>query len=455
MKQFHRNFHRRTILRAGGSSLLLPGLASLMPQLAMAQGSSEMVAPKTTPKRLCFVYFGLGVSLPPQEHIAHNEYHWFPHGLGADYRLTKSTAALEPYRDQISFLSGLSHPRTRTMYSHSTGGYFLSGADPETPVGNSISADQIYASHIGSETRYPYIMMASEGGIGDFRRPNTLSYTSGGQPIPSIGTPRAVYDEMFGVPKGSPEDIRRAFGREKSILDAVAPDLKTLQDKVSAEDRMRLEQYLTAVRALENRLDRAEAWLDVPRPKVPQENFTLDVDPIEDGPTDFMDAMYQLIHTAFVTDSTRMVTYMKVKESPGGLAARFPEALGLPHHHSLSHDFNKEGGYERWGQYDAYLSERFAGFLKMMSETDDPYAEGSLLDNTIVLYGSGTSDVHNPRNFPLVLAGGKNFGFKHGEHRRYEESVPMSNLLLTLLQQLDVPIDQFSDSTGAISDIIV
>ena len=453
MKNRHMFTDRRTVLRSAGASLLLPGLPSLAPILAQAQDESS--EQKSSPKRLCFVFFGMGVSLPPQDHIAHKDWHWFPHELGLDYTFTKSIAALEPFRKKLSFLSGLSHPRTRTMYSHSTGGYFLSGADPEAPAGNSISADQFYAQHVGLHTRYPYITMASEGGIGDFRRPNTLSYTSSGQPIPSIGTPRAVFNEMFGVEKGSKADIQRAFQRDKSILDAVAPDLQNIQRKISAQDRARLDQYLTAVRALETRLNRAEAWLDIPKPEVSATDFTLDADPIEDGPTAFIDAMYQLMHTAFLTDSTRMITYMKVKESPGGLAARFPEVLGLPHHHSLSHDFNEEGGYERWGQYDAYLSERFAGFLKMMDESDDPHAEGSLLDNTLILYGSGTSDVHNPRNFPLVLAGGQNFGFKHGHHLRFEESVPMTNLLLTLMQQLGMETDQFSDSTGTISEILI
>ncbi|MDU0355409.1 DUF1552 domain-containing protein [Paraglaciecola aquimarina] len=238
------------------------------------------------------------------------------------------------------------------------------------------------------------------------------------------------------------------------MLDAVAPDLKQLHQKIASEDRSRLEQYLTSVRSLENRLQRAQQWLDIPKPEVDASQFQLDIDPIQDGPTAFIDSMYQLIHNAFLTDSTRTICYQKVKEAAGGLAARFSEPLGLPHHHAMSHGFNEEGGYERWGTYDAFLTERFAGFLKLMAETDDPYAEGSLLDNTIVLYGSGTSTVHNPRNFPLVLAGGKNLGLAHGSHINFDESVPMTNLLLTILQQLGTPLDKFSDSTGILRQIL-
>lgn len=441
---------RRSFLRAGSASLLLPMLSSLSAS-AFAENGGQNASP---PKRLCFIFFGMGVSLPPEDHRAHKDWHWFPHELGPEYKFTKTLESLAPHRSKMSILGGLSHPRTRTMYSHSTGGYFLSGADPEAPAGNSISADQIYANHIGGETRYPFITLSTEGGVGDFREPHTLSYSGTGQPIPSIGGPRALYKELFNVQSASRDSIERQFRRDRSILDALTPDLKKLNASLPAEDRERLDQYATSVRSLEKRIGRAQAWLDVPKPVVPESQFKLDVDPIQDGPTQYIDAMYQLIHSAFVTDSTRVASYAIVDESPGALACRFPEAIGLPHHHSMTHEFNAEGGYERWSKYDQYLAERFAGFLKQLDETDDPFAEGSLLDNTIVLYGSGTSTEHNPRNFPLILAGGENFGLKHGSHQRFDESVPMSNLLLTLLQQLGTPIDTFSDSTGTISEIL-
>lgn len=446
--------NRRLFLKSAGSSLLLPALPSIAGS-PNSNGQPPTAISTAQPKRLCFVFFGMGVSLPPKDHKAYNDWNWFPHNLGRDYRLTKTLSSLAPFRGQMSILSGLSHPRTRTMYSHSTGGYFLSGADPENPAGNSISADQVYAAHGGVSTRYPYMMMSTEGGIGDFREPNTMSYSSSGQPIPSIGTPRAVFNEMFGVQGGDRASIERAYGRDRSILDAISPDIRRLDKTIGHEDKARLEQYLSAIREMETRIDRAQEWLDIPKPKIPESQFELDVDPIQDGPTKFIDAMYQLITTAFLTDSTRMVNFLKVNESPGGLAGRFPEALGLPGHHTLSHDFNAEGGYERWAQYDAYLAERFSGFLKQLSETDDPYAPGSLLDNTLVLYGSGTSTVHNTRNFPLILAGGKNMGIKHGEFHQFDESVPMSNLLLTLLQQTGTPVDSFSDSTGNIAELRV
>ncbi|MFC3122694.1 DUF1552 domain-containing protein [Agaribacter flavus] len=445
------NINRRTFLKAAGSSLLLPALPSFFPRTASANVATQ----KTAPRRMCTVFFGMGVSLPPDDHIAYRDWHWFPHETGANYTLTKSTLALEPHRKRLTIMSGLSHPRTRTMYSHSTGAYFLSGADPKTPAGNAITADQVYAEHVGQHTRYPFITMDSEGGIGDFREPTTLSYNRSGQPIPSIGKPRGVFNELFGVGKGDKNTQLRDFGRNKSILDKMTQDLKVLENKLAGDDKNRLEQYLSSVRELEHRIERAEAWLDVEKPRIDESAFNLDTDPIKDGPTEFIDAMYQLMYTAFLTDSTRVISYQKVRESPGGYSVKFSKAIGLPGHHALSHGFNEEGGYERWGQYDAYLSERFAKFLNMMKSTDDPFAEGSLLDNTLVLYGSGTSTVHNTRNFPLVLAGGENFGFKHGEHRKYDESIPMSNLLNTMLQQLGAPISNFADSTGTIKNILV
>ncbi|WP_158968543.1 DUF1552 domain-containing protein [Paraglaciecola sp. L3A3] len=442
------NFNRRTFLKTAGSSLLLPALPSI------ATSNKSGISTATQAKRLCCIFFGMGVSLPPEDHVAYKDWHWFPKEYGADYTFSKSNIALKPFKQQISFLSGLSHPRTRGIYAHSTGGYFLSGADPLTPAGNSISADQVYAMHVGSQTRYPFITMGSEGGLGDFRRPNTMSYNAAGQPIPSLGDPQSVFHELFGEQKGDKKSIEQSFTRNRSILDAVTPDLTRLHNTIASEDKSRLEQYLTAIRSLESRQQKAQEWLDVPKPHVDANQFQLDIDPIQDGPTAFIDSMYQLIHTAFLTDSTRTVCYQKVKEAAGGLAARFPEVLGLPHHHQMSHGFNEEGGYERWGTYDAFLTQRFAGFLKLMAETDDPYAEGSLLDNTIILYGSGTSTVHNPRNFPLIVAGGSNLGLAHGAHHNFDESIPMTNLLLTLLQQLGTPVDKFSNSTGRISQIL-
>ncbi|GLR71525.1 DUF1552 domain-containing protein [Agaribacter marinus] len=443
--------NRRTFLKAAGSSLLLPTLPSLFSSAAVADTYGKQ---QLSPKRMCNVFFGMGVSLPPEEHISHKDWHWFPHETGADYQFTKSLQALAPHRKNMTIMSGLSHPRTRTMYSHSTGAYFLSGADPKTPAGNAISADQVYAEYVGQHTRYPFITMDSEGGIGDFREPTTLSYNRSGQPIPSIGKPRGVFNELFGVGEGDKNTELRDIGRKKSILDRMTQDLGRLNDKLAGEDRRRLDQYLTSVRELEHRVERAEAWLDVEKPNVSPSDFSLDVDPLKDGPTDFIDAMYQLMYTAFLTDSTRTISYQKVRESPGAYSVKFSKAIGLPDHHALSHNFKEDGGYERWGQYDAYLSERFAKFLTQMADTDDPFAEGSLLDNTIVLYGSGTSTVHNTRNFPLILAGGKNLGLSHGEHRHYDEKVPMSNLLNTILQQLGTPIEQFSDSTGTIQNIL-
>lgn len=448
--------NRRLFLKSASSSLLLPALPSLSALVSAGAHASPTADKSTPPKRLCFVFFGMGVALPPEDHVAYKDWSWFPHELGPDFKFNKTLESLTPYRDQMSVMTGLSHPRTRTTYAHSTGAYFLSGADPKNPAGNSISADQVYATHLGQHTRYPYMMLSTEGGVGDFREPKTMSYSSSGQPIPSIGNPRGAFNEMFGIPSGDRESIERSFGRDRSILDAVTPDLAKLNKDLGYEDKEKLEKYLTAVRSMETRLERAQEWLDIPKPNVPESQFkALDVDPINDGPTDFIDTMYELMTTAFLTDSTRMINFQKVSESPGGLAGKFPKvALGLDDHHTLSHGFNEEGGYENWAKYDQYLAERFSLFIKQMAETDDPHADGSLLDNTAILYGSGSSTVHNTRNFPLILAGGKNLGFKHGTFHGYDESTPMSNLLLTMLQQSGTPVEHFSDSTGTLSELL-
>jgi hypothetical protein len=226
--------------------------------------------------------------------------------------------------------------------------------------------------------------------------------------------------------------------------------VRSLQTRLGPDDKRRLDEYLTSVRNTETRIDRAEAWLDVPKPEVDAGAFQLDADPVYDGPAAFLDAMYQLIHAAFVTDSTRIATFQAVGEGAGAIAKEFPKALGMDNiHHQLTHEYDKtEDGWEQWARYDQFQVARLAVFLEMLANTDDPFADGSLLDNTIVLYGSGTSETHVTRNYPIIVAGGRNMGLVHGIHRRYEDGIPFSNLLLTLLQTLGVPAESFADSTG-------
>lgn len=442
------NIDRRSFLKTAGASLLLPALPVF---------GANAVSPSRNPRRLCVVFFGNGVPLPPEGHPDHDDWNWFPHQTGADFRLNKPLEPLERLRGDFSVLSGLSHPILRSIYAHNTGGFFLTGADTRSPQGNSVSMDQVHAQFEGIRTRYPSLVLASEGGVGDFRKSHTLSYSLTGQPIVPIATPRNVYDELFGVETRNRGEKKRAYGRDRSILDTALGDLKSIDAKLSPADRSKVEQYHTAVRNIEKRLDRAEAWMDVEKAKMPADRFDLEADPRK-GPEAFLDNMYELMYSAFLSDSTRSITFTKMREGAGGIANGFPRALGLKDLHGLSHDTKSEDGYRNWATFNQFLSDRLAGFLEQMASTDDPIGEGSLLDNTIVLYGSGTSTTHTTYNYPLILAGGKNMGFKHGSHHNFHkngEDAPLNNLLLTILLQLEAEVDQFGDSSGTLSRLLV
>lgn len=447
-------FGRRAFLKSAGATLLLPATAGISHATGNREVARNVTQNPDAPRRLCAVFVGNGVALPPPDHPAHDKWHWFPHETGPNFELTAPLEPLRNVKDQLSVISGLSHPALRTIYAHTTAGYFLTGANPESPTGNTISMDQVLAQFAGSQTLYPSLTIGTEGGAGDVSRSNTLSYMQSGQPIPAIGgTPRAVFDELFSVDARDKAAQVRGFNRDRSVLDAAVVQIKSLQERLGGDDRRRLEEYLTSVRGTETRIDRAEAWLDVPKPDVSPDQFQLDADPVQDGPAAFLDAMYQLVHTAFVTDSTRIAAFQAVGEGAGTIAKDFPKALGMPSiHHALTHNYDKtEDGFEIWARYDQFQVQRLALFLELLATTDDPLADGSLLDNTIVLYGSGTSETHITRDYPIIVAGGRNMGLVHGIHRRYEdESIPFSNLLLTLLQTLGVPDGRFSDSTGTL-----
>jgi hypothetical protein len=439
---------RRAFLKtAGAAALLLPAL----PIFGAGAGS-----PQRNPRRLCVIFYGNGVPLPPPGHPDHADLHWFPHQTGANFKLNKPLAALEPMRGQFSILGGLSHPVLRSIFAHNTGGYFLTGADESQPMANTVSMDQVHAQFEGVRTRYPSLVLASEGGVGDFRKSHTLSYSHTGQPIVPIATPRNIYDELFGVDRRNRQDTKRAFGRDRSVLDAALGKLKYLTAQLNAADRAKVDQYHTAVRNIEKRLDRAEEWIDVAKPHMPADRFNLDADPRQ-GPEAFLDNMYELMYAAFLSDSTRSITFMKAREGAGGIANNFPKAFGLKDYHSISHDTKSEDGFRNWATFNKFLSDRFAGFLQQMAATDDPIGEGSLLDNTIVLYGSGTSLTHTTYNYPLVLAGGKNMGLKHGSYHNFQKNgvdLPLNNLLLTLLIQLGAEVDRFGDSNGTLDQLI-
>ena len=452
---------RRTLLRAAGFSIALPAFASLkeLPFLQVVQGGEPDSRTEATsrqhPRRFCCIFFPNGVSLPPKGHPSHEDWHWFPHSVGRDYTLTRPLEPLAKHRSEFTILSGLSHPAMRSSIAHITADSFLTGADSSRSYTNSISLDQLIARRVGNQTRFPSLTLSSDGGVGAPGRTKTLSFSASGRPVPSLSEPRAIFNRLFGVEKQSLAEERRAFGRDRSILDNVLAETAMIQRQLSAGDRRRFEEYTTSVREIEHRLARADQWLDVQRPEIKPEDFDLAITPQGDA-EDYIRSIFDLMFVAFLTDSTRTITYQITSEDAKGIGDRFPNSIGLPGHHSLSHGIGNEKGYENWARYDQFLAGQLAYFLDRLRSTSDPFQDGSLLDHTIVFYGCSTSRTHQAVNYPLILAGGKSMGFRHGQHRHFDKSKHrLSDLYVTMLEQLGIEVDRFADSTGSLAELLV
>lgn len=454
--KYSTDLSRRKLLKLGLGGLTLPPLASLMASPGFANAASSESKNTVKPARLVTVFFPNGVALPPENHPSYNDWHWFPHSTGADYVLTKSLEPLAAHRANMSILSGFSHPSLRSSVPHSCATQFLTGTKVPTGFNNLISYDQVFSGHIDGATRFSSLALSAAGGTGSLGRPSSLSVNRDGALLPAISEPQQIFDRLFRVDPGGVEQHSRAIARDRSILDSVSAQITQANVRAGAEDRAHLDAYFTATRTLERQLERANDWLSVPKPDVDPSPFDFDSEPTRELGTSYTRTMFDLIHMALLTDSTRVVTYQMAMEAGTGPGNKLPYAAGLDlHHHKLSHSAARdEGGWQRWAKYDQYLAERFSEYLTKMANTPDPIAEGSLLDNTVVLYGCGTSKTHVGRNYPLIVAGGKNLGLKHGAFHKFEEERPFNDLLLTLLQRVGVEMEIFGDGENAVSEIL-
>ena len=435
------NINRRSMLKATGICMALPWMESLA-------GTSST----QPPKRFCSVYFPYGVSLPnPDSEFA--EWNWFPQGEGRDFTFNKSLQPLNAFRDQVTVLGGLCHPKVKRIGGHDSGDTFLTGEEMNLKANglkNSISLDQFMArSHrLGSKTRFSSLALSSDGGTGMPTRANTLSFSNTGQPIPSFNRPALVFERLFGLSGESIDAQRKGLTRTGSHLDLLLDDAKSLQRKLGKTDQDKLDQYLTSVREIEQDVERSAQWLDVPRPKVNAEGLSLDAD--NETPEKLIYTMLDLIALAFQTDSTRFITYQLASMHGAiSIANKFPSLLGFPKDaHGLAHGAGKGAGAENKGKWDLYQTQCFAYLLNRLSEMKE--GDGSVLDSTCLLYGSSNSKTHNNTNYPLVLAGGRNMGYQHGQYLKFENETPLSNLFVTIQKRMGATADTFADSTGTL-----
>jgi hypothetical protein len=405
------------------------------------------------PRRFCALYTANGMSLPREEHGI-GEWSWFPtaeqHG---EFVFGKSTEPLSPFRKQLSFLGGLYHPNGPKNDPHICSDMWLTGAplhNPKPGAFNSVGLDQVVALHTRQHCRQPSLVLSIDAGTGFLSRTGTISYSLDGRPIPAENNPRRVFDRLFGGDRSSIESQRRELQERIKLVDAVIESARSLNKRLGKSDRERMDQYLTSLDEVESRLIASERWIDVPLK--PQDHSHLDLTVTNEGePADYYRNMFDLIALAFDADITRSVTFMLNREDGMGISDTFPRKLGLVNtHHALSHASDKDGQL-RFARYDLFLSQQVAHFLSRLNDYKD--RQGSVLDNSIVMFGSGCSTTHNPRNLPTLVAGGGNLGLKHGKYWRRGET-RMSNVHLSILRSLGIEQESFADSTGTLSDSI-
>jgi hypothetical protein len=431
---------RRAFLKGlGGVSLALPVLDAMG-----AEVTSQI------PRRFCAIYTANGMSLPKPEHGI-DEWSWFPTvGADGDFKFGKSTEPLSPFRDKISFMGGMLHPNGPKADPHVCSDMWLTGAplhNPKPGTYNTAGLDQVIALHTKQYCRQPSLVLSIDAGTGYLSRTGTISYNLDGRPIPAENTPRRVFDRLFRGDRTSLKAEHEKLQRRIKLVDAVAESARSLDQKLGQTDRERMDQYMTSLNEVETRLIASERWIDIPLKKQDYSHLNLDITN-EGEPAEYYRNMFDLIALAFDADITRSITFMLNREDGMGISDTFPLKLGLSKtHHNLSHATDKEGQMQ-FAMYDLFLSKQIAHLMDRLSCYQD--RNGCVLDNTIVMFGSGASTTHNPRNLPTLVAGGGNMGLKHGNYWREGES-RMSNMYVSILRALEVEVESFSDSTSTLT----
>ena len=442
MRSWH--LDRRTFLLGSGISMALPYMEAMGNQTA----ASDL------PARMCAMYFPFGVGMPKEGSDLH-KWRWFPNGEGKNFTFNESLKSLESVRESVTIIGGMSHPNGRRMGGHDTGDTFLTGAlFDKTLLHNTVSVDQVAAAAVGSQTRYSSITMSTDGGVGEPTRSSTLSYDIKGRPIPAMNQPLMIFNRLFGL---ADEDLKRQQRRLRSassMLDLVMEDTNSLRRRLGRHDQEKLDEYLSSVRQIEQRVRRTQRWLDVPLPLLTdEERSLLKLEADSEAPQEYMRTMYDLMWLAFKSDSTRVATYQIASMADASsVAGPFPFREGFKANlHTLAHGWNKPEGAVALGKWDKFMTEQLTYFLQRLKSTQE--GDGTLLDRTMVLHGCSNSITHNNNNYPLIFAGGNKLGLEHNHYVKVGSDVPMSNLFVTMLEKMGVEAPVFADSTGELTPI--
>lgn len=432
---------RRTFLRGVGATLALPLLEAMVPAATpLAKTAARPV------RRLGYVFMPMGC----------DQSRWTPPGTGVLDELSPILSPLAPVKQHVTVLTNL---ELQSAYpgSHATSNSsFLSCAKAKLTESNDYylgtTVDQVAAQRIGRETQLPSLELAMDllQVVGQCDNgyacayQNNLSWSSPTTPLPAEAHPRIVFESLFGE-GGTSTERRAALGKRASLLDWFGQDIARLNRELGPGDRARVRAYLDTVREVERRIQQAEADA--------KDNPLPDLERPVGVPAAYADharLMFDLQVLAFQGDVTRVITFQLARETSN---RTYPE-IGVPDpHHPLSHHGNDPAKIARMAKINQFHVSLFAEFLAKLKAT--PEGNGSLLDHSLYLYGSGIGNpnIHDHTNLPILVAGGAAGGMKGGRHLRYERPVPLANLHLSLLDKAGVPLDRFGDSNGHVADL--
>lgn len=432
---------RRTLLRGLGATVALPLLDAMVPALAPAASTAARPV-----RRLGYVYIPMGSDIK----------RWTPPGPDSLAELSPILRPLAPHKDQLTVLTNMELKNAYPGTHATSNSAFLSCAKAKltesTDYYLGTTVDQIAAREIGQETRLPSLELGMDlldvvGQCDDGFAcvyQNNLSWSSPTTPLPYEAHPRKVFDRLFGV--GSPEERVRALRKRASMLDRVKGDLARLQRDLGSSDRSRLDEYLNSVREVERRVQIAEASVgDSPAP---------DMERPVGVPASYADhvrLMFDLQVLALQTDLTRVITFQLARE---GSTRSYNEIGVAEPHHPLTHHGNNQEMIDKVAKINGYHVSLFAYLLERLKSVPD--GDGSLLDHSMYLYGSGMGDpnLHDHINLPILVAGGGAGELKGGRHIRYADRTPLANLHLTLLEKAGVRMETFADSRGRVEELL-
>ncbi|PZN34836.1 MAG: hypothetical protein DIU71_01560 [Proteobacteria bacterium] len=430
-----KHLSRRTVLRGMGASIALPLLDAMIPAGTALANTAARPAP-----RLGFIYFPHGAVMD----------RWTPKGTGTDFELPQILKPLEPYRSHLTVVSGLRNKGAESPDPHGIiAGTWLSCVSPRDREGDrGVTVDQLAARQIGQDTPLPSLEISGESGVATCSGVdgcgfgNSISFRTPRQSLPMENNPRKVFYQIFGQ-GDTPEERAAILHETGSILDYVLDRAASLKKRLGPADRARMDEYLDSVREVERRIEKLAASgtsdVDVTAPMGVPDQFD-----------EQLNVMFEMIALAWQTNMTRIASFMMARE----VSMRTYNNIGVPDaFHPLSHHQDDPAKLDRLSRIQTYHTQVFSRFVKRLAEMPD--GDGSMLDHSIILFGSNmsNSDLHNNDPLPSAILGRGYGRIKGNQHLHYPQDTPLANLMVTLLDRAGVTVESFADATGPFAEV--